>query len=58
MGIALDQAHRAAADAEATARVLLALAPEMPTTYGELIRLQRRYAARQHIDMSSWRGKK
>lgn len=50
LGVALDNAHRAASDAEATGRVLLALAPRMPATYGELIRLQSQYAARQDVD--------
>ena len=50
LGIALDNAHRAASDAEATGRVLLALAPRMPATYSELIRLQTQYAARQDVD--------
>jgi DNA polymerase III subunit epsilon len=50
LGIRLDNAHRAASDAEASGRVLLALAPRLPTTYGELIRLQSQYAARQDID--------
>jgi DNA polymerase-3 subunit epsilon len=50
LGIALDNAHRAASDAEATGRVLLALAPRLPGTYSELIRLQTQYAARQDVD--------
>ena len=50
LGIALDNAHRAASDAEAAGRVLIALAPRLPATYGELIRLQTQYAARQDID--------
>jgi DNA polymerase-3 subunit epsilon len=50
LGIALDSAHRAASDAEATGRVLLALAPRMPASYSELIRLQSQYAARQEVD--------
>lgn len=54
-GIPLEQAHRAAGDAEATGRVLLALAPQMPTIYGELIRLQRRYAAFQEAELPAWR---
>jgi DNA polymerase III subunit epsilon len=52
LGIRLDNAHRAASDAEATGRVLLALAPRMPSSYGELIRLQTQYAARQDVDMA------
>lgn len=53
MGIALDNAHRAASDAEATGKVLFALADQLPGTYGELIRLQGQYAARQEVDMSA-----
>ena len=52
LGITLDNAHRAASDAEATGHVLLALAERVPGTYGELIRLQGQYAARQEVDMS------
>jgi DNA polymerase III subunit epsilon len=52
LGIALDNAHRAASDAAAAGRVLLALAPRLPVTYGELIRLQTQYAARQDVDMA------
>ena len=52
LGIALDQAHRASSDAEATGRVLLALASRMPGTYGELVRLQSQYAARQDVDFA------
>jgi DNA polymerase-3 subunit epsilon len=58
MGIALDNAHRADADAEAAGRVLLALAPQMPRTYGELVRLQGQYAARQEADFQAWRSRK
>jgi DNA polymerase-3 subunit epsilon len=58
LGIPLDNAHRAASDAEATGRVLLALAARMPATYGELVRLQSQYAARQEIDLAiNWRRK-
>ena len=57
LGIALDNAHRAAADAEATGHVLLALRRQMPVTYGELIRIQDQYLAHQDVDMSAnWRG--
>jgi len=57
-GVPLEQAHRAAGDAEATGHVLMKLAPKMPQAYGELVRLQVRYAARQEAefaDMRSWR---
>lgn len=53
-GIPLEQAHRAAGDAEATGWVLLALADNMPRVYGELIRLQTRYGAFQDADRMSW----
>jgi DNA polymerase-3 subunit epsilon len=52
LGIALDRAHRAASDAEAAGRVLLALAERMPNTYAEVISLQGQYAARQELDLS------
>jgi len=59
LGIALEQAHRAAGDAEAAGRVLLALAPQMPRTYGELIRIQTQYAARQDVDIAAlWRSRR
>lgn len=55
LGVPLETAHRAAGDAEATGRVLLALAPQMPKIYGELIRLQQRYAAFQEAELSAWK---
>jgi DNA polymerase-3 subunit epsilon len=54
-GIPLEQAHRAAGDAEAAGHVLLALADKVPGVYGELIRLQARYAAFQEAEMSRFR---
>lgn len=55
LGIPLEQAHRAAGDAEATGRVLLGLAGQMPRVYGELIRLQKRYAAFQDAELAAWK---
>lgn len=55
-GIPLEQAHRAAGDAEATGHVLMALAPQMPGRYGELVRLQGRYAAFQEAQMARFRA--
>ena len=55
LGIPLERAHRAAGDAEATGRVLLALASQMPRIYGELIRLQKRYAAFQDAEFAAWK---
>ena len=53
--IPLEQAHRAAGDAEATGHVLMRLAAQMPTAYGELVRLQTRYAAFQEADLNAWK---
>lgn len=58
LGITLDGAHRAANDAEATGKVLLAISSYMPATYGELIRVQVRYAAQQDVDLAIWRGRR
>lgn len=55
LGIPLEQAHRAVGDAEATGKVLLALAPQMPRIYGELVRLQKRYAAFQDAEFAAWK---
>ncbi len=54
LGIPLETAHRAAFDAEAAGRVLLALAPSMPERYADLLRVQPRYAATQDVE-SGWR---
>ena len=54
-GIALEQAHRAAGDAEAAGHVLFALADKVPGVYGELIRLQARYAAFQEAELNRFR---
>jgi DNA polymerase III subunit epsilon len=47
LNVPLENAHRATGDAEATGHVLMRLAPKMPSTYSELIRLQQRFAAMQ-----------
>ena len=58
LGIDIGQAHRASDDAAATGRVLTALAAKMPSTYGELVRIQDRYAARQEAEFASWRKRR
>ncbi len=58
LGITLDGAHRAANDAEATGKVLLAMSDRMPVAYAELIRVQVRYAAQQNVDLAIWRGRR
>jgi DNA polymerase-3 subunit epsilon len=58
LGIPLNDAHRAWADAEATGRVLLVLAERMPRGYAELIRVQDQYAARQEAELADWRRRR
>jgi DNA polymerase-3 subunit epsilon len=58
LGIPLNDAHRAWADAEATGKVLMALQDRMPRSYGELIRIQDQYAARQEAEMADWRRRR
>jgi len=58
LGIPLNDAHRAWADAEAAGKVLLALAPKMPRAYAELIRIQDQYAARQEAEFADWRRRR
>lgn len=58
MGIELNDAHRAWADAEATGKVLNGLASQLPKSYGELIRIQTQYAAHQEAEMSIWKNRR
>jgi DNA polymerase-3 subunit epsilon len=58
LGIPLNDAHRAWADAEATGKVLSALVDRMPRSYSELIRIQDQYAARQEVEMADWRRRR
>ncbi len=60
LGIPLEQAHRAADDAEAAGRVLFALAERggMPASYAELVRLQEQYAARQEAEFAVRSGRR
>ncbi len=59
LGIALENAHRAADDAEAALRVLLTLGrdPRLPASYGALVQEQRRLAMAQADERRlRWRG--
>ncbi|MGB0679096.1 MAG: PolC-type DNA polymerase III [Polyangiales bacterium] len=58
LGIPLDNAHRAASDAEATGKVLLKLAGKLPRTYRELVRIQTQYAAAQEAEFARWRARR
>lgn len=57
LGIALENAHRAADDAEAALRVLYALArdPRVPRAYGALVQEQRRLGLAQADERRMWR---
>ena len=55
LGIAMDTAHRATADAEATVRLLHALAPQVPEDLDELVRLQGQWREEQRAKRALWR---
>jgi DNA polymerase-3 subunit epsilon len=57
LGITLEQAHRASADAEAAGQVLVAFTKDerVPTAYGAFVREQRRLAQRFALERSRWR---
>jgi DNA polymerase-3 subunit epsilon len=58
LGIVLENAHRAAADAEATLHVFAAFSsdPRVPKAYGALIQEQRRLARAFEDERGYWRG--
>jgi DNA polymerase-3 subunit epsilon len=58
LGIALENAHRAADDAEAALRVLLELGknPRVPRSYAAMVREQRRLSLDQADERRWWRG--
>lgn len=55
MGIRLDNAHRAGADAEAAGRVLMAYASRMPSTYEEILDMQTRLGKEHDEQYRAWR---
>lgn len=58
LGIDLENAHRAADDAEVAGRVLYALADKLPDSLGELLLLQGQWEQQQDNEMSSWRNRR
>lgn len=58
LGVKLEDAHRATADAKATGEVLLKLAPKMPRLYGQLIEEQQRLALKQQVEFARWRARR
>lgn len=59
LGIPLDDAHRATADAEAALRVLYAFAKDVrvPKTYAAFTQEQRRLARQQEAERARWRSR-
>ncbi len=58
LGIDLDAAHRATADAECAGKVLFALAADLPGELAELVDLQERWEAKQHAERAVWRARR
>lgn len=58
LGISLENAHRAADDAEVAGRILYALAPQLPARLGDLRLLQGQWERQQANDMAGWRNRR
>lgn len=56
-GVEMQTAHRATADADATVRLLLAMAPELPTDLDELVGLQAHWRDEQRARRAMWRNR-
>ncbi|NOZ01602.1 MAG: 3'-5' exonuclease [Deltaproteobacteria bacterium] len=54
-GLTMDTAHRASADAAATVRLLLAMAPDLPPDLDDLITLQAQWRQEQRAKRAVWR---
>lgn len=57
LGVVLEEAHRAAADAECAGRVLLCLAKQLPDVLEELLDLQEKWEAQQEAERATWRSR-
>jgi len=57
LGIDLTNAHRATDDAEAAARVLLALLTDPKLTYGDVVQQQRQHSAAWEAVRATWRNR-
>lgn len=57
LGVPLDEAHRATADAECAGHVLMALVPDLPSDLTELLDLQERWEAKQNAERGAWRNR-
>jgi DNA polymerase III alpha subunit (gram-positive type) len=56
-GVPMETAHRANADAEATVRILMAMAPELPENLEELLALQHHWWGEQRAKRAMWRNR-
>ncbi len=56
LGVTLEEAHRAEADAEAAGRVLYGMRAHLPDALSELLELQSQWAVAYARDTASWRG--
>ena len=56
-GVEMDTAHRATADADATVRLLLAMADQLPEDLDSLLTLQKQWAAQQQSRRAMWRDR-
>jgi len=56
-GVEMDTAHRATADADATVRLLYALAPSLPDDVEKLLVLQSQWSAQQQSKRAMWRDR-
>ncbi len=57
LGIPLDEAHRASADATCAGNVLMALSRMLPTTLEETLDLQEKWQAEQEAERASWKNR-
>ncbi|MBP7125176.1 3'-5' exonuclease [Myxococcota bacterium] len=55
--VPMGTAHRATADAEATVRLLYAMASRLPEELEDLLNLQAQWQAQQRAERSRWRGR-
>lgn len=58
LGINIEKAHRAWCDAEATGKVIVRLAEQMPERYSDMIRIQDQHEAQQHADRPDWQRRR
>ena len=58
LGVPLEEAHRATADAECAGWILLAFKEELPEGLDELLDLQERWGAKQQAERAPWQSRR